>query len=80
LPPTPEEDHGPAQRFKRFDKGAAKLDEALASRISEYHRIIAFRNILIHGYDQVDHQIVWDILESKLPALRGGVSSLLAQG
>jgi uncharacterized protein with HEPN domain len=28
----------------------ARLDEALASRISEYRRIIAFRNILIHGY------------------------------
>jgi uncharacterized protein with HEPN domain len=28
----------------------AKLDAALAVRISEYRRIIAFRNILIHGY------------------------------
>jgi uncharacterized protein with HEPN domain len=31
----------------------ARLDESLAAGISEYRRIIAFRNILIHGYAQV---------------------------
>jgi uncharacterized protein with HEPN domain len=31
----------------------AKLDPATAARISEYHQIIAFRNLLIHGYDLV---------------------------
>ena len=31
----------------------AKLDKELAERISEYERIIAFRNILIHGYADV---------------------------
>lgn len=55
----------------------ARLDERLASRISEYRRIIAFRNILIHGYAEVDHRLVWDIVESKLPTLRLEVSSLL---
>jgi uncharacterized protein with HEPN domain len=57
----------------------ARLDEALASRISEYRRIIAFRNILIHGYAQVDHRIVWDIIESKLPTLRRQVADLLEE-
>ncbi len=57
----------------------ARLDEALASRISEYRRIIAFRNILIHGYAEVDHRIVWDIVESKLPTLRGEVAGLLEE-
>jgi uncharacterized protein with HEPN domain len=28
----------------------ARTDPAAASQISEYQRIIAFRNILIHGY------------------------------
>lgn len=27
-----------------------RLDEAIASHISEHRRIVAFRNILIHGY------------------------------
>ena len=55
----------------------ARLDETLASRISEYRRIIALRNILIHGYAEVDHRIVWDIVESKLPTLRREVAGLL---
>jgi len=57
----------------------ARLDEALASRISEYRRIIAFRNILIHGYAEVDHRLVWDIVESKLPTLRREVAGLLEE-
>ncbi|GIV80731.1 MAG: DUF86 domain-containing protein [Anaerolineae bacterium] len=57
----------------------SRLDETVAARISEYRRIIAFRNILIHGYAQVDDRIVWDILETKLPTLRREVRMLLEQ-
>ncbi len=57
----------------------ARLDTALAARISEYRRIIAFRNILIHGYAQVDDRITWDIVETKLPVLRAEVKALLEQ-
>lgn len=55
----------------------AKLDERIAAKITEYRRIIAFRNILIHGYAQVDDRLVWDIVENKLPALRQEVDTLL---
>jgi uncharacterized protein with HEPN domain len=55
----------------------ARLDESLAAGITEYQRIIAFRNILIHGYAQVDDRLVWDIVETKLPALRREVTALL---
>ncbi len=55
----------------------ARLDESLAAGISEYRRIIAFRNILIHGYAQVDARLVWDIVETRLPALRREVTALL---
>jgi len=58
----------------------ARLDEGVASQISDYHRIISFRNILIHGYADVDDQIVWDIVESKLPALHREVRALLERG
>jgi len=57
----------------------AKLDHAIAERITEYRRIIAFRNILIHGYAEVDHRIVWGVVESKLPKLREEVALLLAK-
>jgi uncharacterized protein with HEPN domain len=47
--------------------------------IPEAPRIVAFRNILIHGYDVIDNQIVWDIMVFKLPALLAQVTALLQQ-
>ena len=57
----------------------AGVDEKLVARISEHRRIIAFRNILIHGYADVDARLVWDVVEAKLPVLRQEVESLLAE-
>jgi uncharacterized protein with HEPN domain len=48
-------------------------------RISEHHRIIAFRNILIHAYAEVGDRIVWDVIETKLPALRQQAADLLRE-
>jgi uncharacterized protein with HEPN domain len=56
-----------------------KSDADLASRISDHRRIIAFRNILIHGYADVDDRLVWDVVETKLPLLSLEIETLLAQ-
>ena len=55
----------------------AKEDAATTARISEPARIIAFRNILVHGYADIDDRIIWDIVQSKLPTLLREVESLL---
>ena len=55
----------------------ARTDPAVAARISEYRRIIAFRNILIHGYADLDHRIIWNVLEMKLPVARREAEALL---
>lgn len=55
----------------------AKRDPQLVAAISEYRRIISFRNILIHGYADVDDQLVWDIVDTKLPLLAKEVAGLL---
>lgn len=57
----------------------AKLDETIVARISEHRRIIAFRNILIHGYADVDAGLVWDIVEGKLPVLHREIEALLGE-
>ncbi|MBI2969927.1 MAG: DUF86 domain-containing protein [Gammaproteobacteria bacterium] len=57
----------------------ARFDETIAASISEHRRIIAFRNILIHGYADVDNRLVWDVVESKLPVLRDEITALLQQ-
>ncbi len=57
----------------------AKLDPALASRISNYQRIISFRNVLIHGYADVDNRLVWDVIKTNLPTLAREINILLEQ-
>ena len=57
----------------------AKIDQATASLISEHGRIIAFRNILIHGYAQIDDRLVWGVLDAKLPTLSQEVNMLLEE-
>jgi uncharacterized protein with HEPN domain len=47
--------------------------------VTEYRRIIAFRNILIHGYARVDDRLVWDVIESKLPTLSRDIDALLQE-
>jgi uncharacterized protein with HEPN domain len=55
----------------------AKLDPALAHRIPDIRAIVAFRNLLIHGYAVVEHDRVWRIAETSLPGLRAAVTALL---
>jgi uncharacterized protein with HEPN domain len=57
----------------------ARYDEAITTQISEYRRIIAFRNVLIHGYADVDNLLVWEVVQTKLPVLRREIEALLGQ-
>lgn len=55
----------------------AKFDEAAAIQITHYQRIIAFRNVLIHGYADVDDRLVWDVIERHLSTLSREVDALV---
>lgn len=55
----------------------SKIDPTCAERTSEYQRIIAFRNIVIHRYAELDNRLVWGVVESKLPVLYREVTDLL---
>jgi uncharacterized protein with HEPN domain len=57
----------------------ARLDAATAARISEQRRIIAFRNLLIHGYDLLDDELVWDTVNTEVPVLLLEVEGLLRE-
>lgn len=56
---------------------AAQEDDTLASRFPELRKIVGLRNRLIHGYESVDDEIIWDIVQTKLPALRAELRMLL---
>ena len=49
----------------------------LQSEIRDIARIIAFRNLLIHGYAVTSNDVVWAIAHDELPHLRGEIEALL---
>ena len=69
------------RQFEIIGEALARLRKdapETAAKIPNHRRIIDFRNILIHGYDKVDHDVVWDIVETDLPDLLREVRGLLA--
>lgn len=57
-------------------KRLALHDPETVARIGEHRQIIAFRNVLIHGYDLVDHALVWGTIERQIPALLRDIGAL----
>lgn len=55
----------------------AKTDRDTAEQITDYRQIISFRNILIHGYGEVNNEAVWPRIEQHLPILISDVNQLL---
>jgi uncharacterized protein with HEPN domain len=56
-----------------------KLDSTLAERLTDYRKIISFRNVLIHGYSQINPSTTWDIIEQDMPVLRAELDRLLKE-
>jgi uncharacterized protein with HEPN domain len=53
-----------------------KIDQSVVEKITDYQRIIGFRNVLAHAYDMISDEIVWDIVQNKLPQLRQDITDL----
>lgn len=56
-----------------------RVDLATADTIPELPRVVAFRNVLIHGYATVDNKLVWGVVETHLAPLRATLDRLLAE-
>jgi len=66
--------------FEIIGEAMRRLDEhdhETAARITDAARIVAFRNVLIHGYSLVQHDLVWSVVQFQLPKLMGEVQALL---
>ena len=57
----------------------SREEPELAERIPDVGRIVGFRNVLAHGYDVVDDEVVWDAITTDLPELSAAVDVLLAE-
>ena len=51
----------------------------LAERIPDVHKIIATRNVLVHGYTEVNSTIVWQAATQAIPRLLPTLEALLAE-
>jgi uncharacterized protein with HEPN domain len=54
-----------------------RIEPMMGSNIPDLARIIAFRNVLVHGYAGVDDRLVWGVIERDLDLLRSSLSRLL---
>ncbi len=44
-----------------------QVDIGIFSSITDASQIVGFRNVLVHGYDVVSDELVWEIIVQNLP-------------
>lgn len=49
---------------------------ALAERVKDVDKIIGLRNVLAHGYDILEYEILWDVVENKIAVLNRDILNL----
>jgi uncharacterized protein with HEPN domain len=75
------------REFRRALERCVELIGEAASRLPEnwralhaeipWRQIIAMRNVMIHGYDVVVSDVLWDVAANDVPKLRGEIERLL---
>lgn len=62
-------------------EAAARVPPDIRARFSEvpWRDIAAARNRLIHGYDRVDMELVWDMVRVDLPVLQPALERILSE-
>lgn len=44
--------------------------------IDDAAKIVSLRNLIVHGYDSIDPEVLWSLIEVKLPLLRLNIVAL----
>ena len=68
------------RRLEIIGEAANRLDADFKSKNSHipWSQIIGMRNLLIHGYDQINLDLVWETIIRDLPTLEDQVAILLS--
>ncbi|WPD24862.1 MAG: HepT-like ribonuclease domain-containing protein [Candidatus Electrothrix scaldis] len=54
-----------------------KIDASLLDRVDNWREIIGFRNVIAHGYDVIENEIVWNSVKEDIPVLLDQLQRLL---
>ncbi len=54
-----------------------QVDFNLSGHIPDSARIVSFRNILVQAYESISDELVWEVINEHLPALRIRCDELL---
>jgi uncharacterized protein with HEPN domain len=67
------------QKLTVIGEAASKVSEDLRSRYPAvpWRKIVAFRNVVVHGYFGIDWDIVWHAATIEVPRLREEVAAIL---
>jgi len=68
-----------AHHIQLIGEAARHVPEEVRSAIPDvpWAQIVGMRHILVHGYFEVDNDLVWTTVERDIPALRGAVERAL---
>jgi uncharacterized protein with HEPN domain len=45
-----------------------------ADTIPDIHKIVGLRNVLAHGYDVLDYEILWDVIVNRMHILKKSIA------
>ena len=66
--------------FEVMGEALARVERAdleTVSQITDYRKVIGFRNRIAHNYDDIEDEQVWEIVQAFLPRLLEEVNHLL---
>ncbi len=70
-----------ARNLEIIGEASKRIPASIKNQIPsiEWKKIVGLRNMLIHEYSGIDRDIIWDIIEHKLPELKSSLSKFLKE-
>lgn len=58
---------------------AAKIDPTLEQKVTAFRQIVDFRNVLVHGYGELEHDVIWTTIIEDVTPLTSEIKAILAR-
>ncbi len=66
-------------QIKIIGEATKRLSQSFRQQHQEipWRQMAGMRDVIVHEYDQLDFDVIWDVVENKLPELMNLIDSLL---